>query len=153
MKYTLHTLLAICLILIGSVLFSQKTEVAQGFANLTTYTQTPVATSTPAFLQWGIASSTLTVPTNGLDTLEVSTLFTASTSLTNYDVKFYTSSDAKDFYLLSAFSTTTIPESTNATFRAFSITPTGAYTRIDVTVGTSSSLSSRGSLYLKAGAR
>lgn len=164
-KYSLHILLSLVLIMLGGFLFQNRTEVARAFANLTTYGATSTSTTTPTYLAGGTSSILeKTFPTNGLDTLEVSGNSIASSSTGSLHFTFLTSSDNIDFYPLT-FPTTTPTLSVGGTIYdwshggtattsfAFAITPTGAFTKVQVTAGTSTAPTSRAAVYLKAGTR
>lgn len=165
-KHIFSGLLALALLVIGfAVGYENRTEIASAWANLTTYGATSTSTTTPTYLAGGTASILSKVfPTNGLDTIEVSLSAIASSSTGSLHVTFLTSSASDgDFYPLT-FPTTTPTLSaggtiydwnltTSTTTLAFAVTPTGAFTKVSVTAGTSTDPTSRAAVYFKAGTR
>jgi len=162
----------IILVLGFSVGYHYRAPIAEAYAAYTTYMRSASATTTPTYLVWGSATSTRVVPTNNVGNLEVSILATASSSNpTNFDLTFLTSEDNIDYYpmlmpIANVTASTSVSINTSGTVYSFnlataattslpviSITPTGAFTKVQVTVGTTTNATSKGAVHVKIGQR
>ena len=144
-------------------------------AQRTTYRVTATATTTgnERFMSFGTGTTSLVVDTSITGELSILLQGRASSTDTNFDVWLEGSSNGQDYYPLNyplaavsadpATTTVTVapsqvkfrwyPGVTSTTTKGYVLPAIDAFTRVNVAVGTSSSVTSRGAVMLRVGSR